>query len=220
MLESARTRSVLYRCRRSRKNPFHDRFKGTGNGSQDGAVRVHQAYRFALDPTSRQERALRSHAGASRFAWNWGLAKCQQRYAAEGRWYSAVDLHKLWNFEKKADPALSWWGENSKCTYQETFRDLDRALRDFVKSRKGERKGPSLGFPRYKKRGKCRDSFRLAGDRVRCCGKTVTLTRIGTIATTSPRANSPADWITAPHASCRPRCPEPLSDGSSRSLWR
>lgn len=137
---------------RGRRSPFHDRFKGTCNGSQDGAVRVHQAYRFALDPTSRQERALRSHAGASRFAWNWGLAKCQQRYAAEGRWYSAVDLHKLWNSEKKADPALSWWGENSKCTYQEAFRDLDRALRDFVKSRKGERKGPGLGFPRYKKR--------------------------------------------------------------------
>ncbi|TVZ00893.1 hypothetical protein EAS64_36770, partial [Trebonia kvetii] len=35
-----------------------------------------QAYRFALDPTRGQERALRSHAGAARFAWNWALAAC------------------------------------------------------------------------------------------------------------------------------------------------
>ena len=149
-------------------------------------VKVNQAYRFALDPTAAQERLLRSHAGASRFAWNWGLAKCQERYAAEGRWYSAVDLTKLWNAEKKADPALSWWGENSKCVYEQAFRDLDRALREFIQSKKGERKGRRLGFPRCKKRGKCRNSFRLAGDRVRCCGETVTLTRIGTIATYEP----------------------------------
>ena len=149
-------------------------------------MKVNQAYRFAVDPTAAQERLLRSHAGAARFAWNWGLARCQERYAAEGRWYSAIDLTKLWSAEKKADPALSWWDENSKCVYEQAFRDLDRALREFIRSKKGERKGRRLGFPRYKKRGKCRDSFRLAGDRVRCCGKTVTLTRIGTIATHEP----------------------------------
>jgi putative transposase len=67
-------------------------------------VKVVQAYRFALDPAPAEERLLRSHAGAARFAWNWGLAKCKERYAAERKWYSAVDLHKLWNAEKKADP--------------------------------------------------------------------------------------------------------------------
>lgn len=86
-----------------------------------------QAYRFALDPTPAQERTLRSHAGAARFAWNWGLAKCKERYEAEGKWYSGTDLHKLWNAEKKLDPALGWWAGNSKCAYQEAFRDLDRA---------------------------------------------------------------------------------------------
>jgi putative transposase len=34
---------------------------------------------------------------------------------------------------------LAWWPENSKCAYQEAFRDLDRALTDFIKSKKGER---------------------------------------------------------------------------------
>ncbi|HEX9541187.1 MAG TPA: helix-turn-helix domain-containing protein, partial [Streptosporangiaceae bacterium] len=121
-------------------------------------MRVIQAYRFALDPSAAQERALRSHAGAARFAWNWGLAKCRERYAAERKWYSAVDLHRLWNAQKKADPALAWWAENSKCAYQEAFRDLDRALRGFAASRTGQRKGRRLGFPGFKKRGRCKDS--------------------------------------------------------------
>jgi transposase len=81
-------------------------------------VRVIQACRFALEPSPPQERMLRSHGGAARFAWNWGLAKCTERYAAEGKWYSAIDLHRLWNAAKKADPALAWWDENSKCAYQ------------------------------------------------------------------------------------------------------
>jgi putative transposase len=144
---------------------------------------IRQAYRFALDPSPAQEQALRSHAGAARFAWNWGLARCRERYEAERRWYSAMDLHRLWNAAKKADPALAWWGENSKCAYQEAFRDLDRALRDFIKSRKGERKGRRLGFPRPKKRGRCRDSFRFGSGLIRCSGTTVTLPRLGTIRT-------------------------------------
>ena len=144
-------------------------------------MKVNQAYRFALDPTPGQERALRSHAGAARFAWNWGLARCKERYDAERKWYSATDLHKLWNAEKKAGPGLAWWAENSKCAYQESFRNLDRALSDFIKSKKGERKGRRLAFPRFKKRGKCRDSFRFSTGVIRCDGATVTLPRLGTI---------------------------------------
>ena len=35
------------------------------------------AYRFALDPTPAQGRALRSHAGAARVAFNWGLGQIE-----------------------------------------------------------------------------------------------------------------------------------------------
>ncbi|HEX4703809.1 MAG TPA: helix-turn-helix domain-containing protein, partial [Pseudonocardiaceae bacterium] len=35
---------------------------------------VIQAYRFVLDPTPQQETLLRSHCGAQRYAYNWGLA--------------------------------------------------------------------------------------------------------------------------------------------------
>lgn len=148
-------------------------------------ARVRQAYKFALDPTPAQERALRSHAGAARFAWNWGLAKCNGRYKAERKWYSAIDLYKRWNSEKKANPDLAWWPENSKCAYQEAFRNLDRALSDFIKSKKGERQDRRLGYPKFKERGKSKDSFRRYGV-IRCDRDDVTLPRVGVIRTHEP----------------------------------
>jgi hypothetical protein len=38
-------------------------------------VKTLQAYRFALDLTSAQERAVLAHGGAARVAHNWALAK-------------------------------------------------------------------------------------------------------------------------------------------------
>jgi putative transposase len=52
-----------------------------------------------------------------------------------------------------------------------------------MRSKKGERRGRRLGFPKFKKRGKCRDSFRFGAGVLRCAGTTVTLPRLGTIAT-------------------------------------
>jgi putative transposase len=48
----------------------------TSGSAGRGSATVIQAYRFALDPAPAQERMLRSHADAARFAWNWGLAQC------------------------------------------------------------------------------------------------------------------------------------------------
>jgi putative transposase len=86
-------------------------------------VKVVQAYRFALNPTPAQERMLRRMRALHGSPGTGVLLKCQERYAAERKWYSAIDLSKLWNAEKKADPGLAWWSENSKCTYEQAFRD-------------------------------------------------------------------------------------------------
>ena len=58
---------------------------------------VVQAYRFALDANTSQERALRSHCGAARAAYNWAVswvtASWWQRKAEEDlrRWYGRCD---------------------------------------------------------------------------------------------------------------------------------
>jgi hypothetical protein len=78
-------------------------------------MKGNQAYRFALDPTPVQEQRFRSHAGAARSAWNWGLDQCRKRSETEKKWESGVDLHRLWNVEKKRNPKLAWWKENATC---------------------------------------------------------------------------------------------------------
>src|SRR5579875_197957 len=171
--------------RESHRYPHRKRgMKVNQAGSPRSRLRgVPQAYRFALDPTPAQAQKLRSHAGAARYAWNWGWDQCRKRSAVEKKWDSAVDLHRIWNQGKRQNPKLAWWKENSKCVYQEAFRNLDRALENFLDSKNGKRKGPRLGFPKRKKKGRCRDSFRFSTGVMRCSGTTVTLPRLGTIRT-------------------------------------
>jgi IS605 OrfB family transposase len=45
-------------------------------------MRAQQAYRYALAPNNAQRSALASHAGAARFAFNWGLALVKARLDA------------------------------------------------------------------------------------------------------------------------------------------
>src|SRR5207253_11012625 len=96
-------------------------------GHQRGPVVTLLAYRFALDPTPAQERALRSHAGAARVAFNWGLARVKavmDQRAAEATYgiarhdltpslsWSLYSLRKDWNAAKNT--VAPWWGECSK----------------------------------------------------------------------------------------------------------
>jgi len=80
---------------------------------------VTQAYRFALDPTPRQRRALASHCGAARVAYNWGLTLVKTRLhqhqtdpGVQVPW-TLPALQREWNRAKHQ--AFPWWPENSKC---------------------------------------------------------------------------------------------------------
>jgi putative transposase len=87
-------------------------------------------------------------------------------------------LHRLLNRLKKT-PRFAWLYEVSKCAPQEALRDLDRAFANFWQ---GRREGRRVGYPRFKKRGRCPDRFRLTGKiRVRPDG--IVLPRLGRIAT-------------------------------------
>jgi putative transposase len=64
---------------------------GAGCAAAEG--QVVQAYRFALDPTDAQEQLLRSHCGAQRRAFNWGLGliKMNLDQRAAERSYGVAD---------------------------------------------------------------------------------------------------------------------------------
>lgn len=171
---------------------------------------VYQAFRFELDPNDVARSALASHAGAARFAYNWGLATVTDRLDARralrvlalrqgastdeaGAWatelvgpvpWNLPGLRRAWN-QAKAEVA-PWWAENSKEAYNSGLDALARALDGWSKSRRGQRKGRRVGFPRYHKRGSRRSwrvttgAFGVVDDRH------VRLPRIGILHTKEP----------------------------------
>jgi len=177
---------------------------------------IQQAYKFALDPTPRQARMLASHAGGARFAYNWGNARiiaaldAREAEKASGsepttQLPSHFDLCKAWTAfkdEHADDPeppegerrtSTAWVGENFVGTYQAALRDSAKAWSDFFDSLSGKRRGRKLGRPRFKRKGKSRDSFQVHGDSLRMAGaKKITLPKIGTVTIMSDDSLHPA----------------------------
>jgi putative transposase len=155
---------------------------------------VLRAFLFALDPTPAQERAFRSHCGAQRFAFNFGVelaGKIRAQRAAEYSYglrgaeltpLSAYDLRRAWNRAK--DEIAPWWAENSKEAYSSGLANAMAAFKNFGDSWAGRRRGPTIRPPRFKgrrARRSCRFStgaFGLGADR-----RHVRLPRIGVVRT-------------------------------------
>ncbi|MFD7844167.1 IS607 family element RNA-guided endonuclease TnpB [Nocardia sp. NPDC059764] len=137
----------------------------SSNGRPEEGASQMQAYRFALEPTHDQIQALRSHCGATRFAYNWGrrkvLANWAQR-AAEASYgipedeltpwidQSAYGLRKAWNAEK--DTVAPWWAENSKEAYSSGVTRVAQAFSNYRASKRGPRAGARMGVPARKKK--------------------------------------------------------------------
>lgn len=152
---------------------------------------VHQAYRFALDPSPRAEGALASHVGARRFAFNWGLALVKERLEARRRGeevevpWTLPALRREWNRQKEA--VAPWWQENSKEAYSSGLEGLAKALENWSDSRKGRRKGRRMGFPRFRKKGRGRESVGFTTGAIRVDDKShVVLPKIGRVRTHEP----------------------------------
>ena len=123
-----------------------------------------EAVKVALDPTPMQERLLLSHAGAARFAFNAGLAHVKEAIEAGAKpEWSFYSLVRWWNSSKDtlavgAD-GTPWWAENSKEAANTGLRSLAAALSNWSKSRRGERRGRKVGFPKFKAKSKAAPRF-------------------------------------------------------------
>jgi putative transposase len=138
-------------------------------------------FRFALDPTPAQELGFARWAGASRFAYNQCLRLVVEALAARGAdpsvdvpW-TGFDLINAFNAWKRSEAAgrvfvvagdgttmcqatgLSWRREVSAQVFEEAAVDCGRALAAYAKGGKGAE------FPRWKRKGRCRDSFGIGG---------------------------------------------------------
>ncbi len=151
-------------------------------------MRILQAYRFALDPSPRKERAMRAHLGAQRFVYNWGLALVKARLDAKARGgdvevpYTLPALRREWNQAKET--AAPWWREHSKEAYSSGLDALARGLRAFFDSRSGRRRGRRVAFPVFRKKGRARQSVRFTTGAIAVADRThIVLPRLGLIRT-------------------------------------
>ena len=126
-------------------------------------MNVLRAFKTELDLNHVQRTACARHAGAARFAFNWGLARKQQAYLDGQKTPTAIDLHRELNRLKKTE--LAWMYEVSKCAPQEALRNLDQAFANFFRRVKERKAGQKIkvGFPKFKSKKKGLGSFRLTG---------------------------------------------------------
>jgi putative transposase len=149
----------------------------------------HTTFRFALDPTPAQEQMLAWHAGASRFAYNECLRFVTNALDAKRKdpsvkvpW-SGYDLINAFNAWKRGEEAgrvfvvapdgviskqvtgLAWRQKVSAQVFEEAAVDLGRSLAAYGRAKQGAHGGRRFGFPRRKRKGRCRDSFRLRNKR-------------------------------------------------------
>jgi transposase len=118
-------------------------------------VTVPRAYKTERDLNNKQVTTCKRHAGAARYAYNWGLRRKQEAYEATGTSPTAIDLHRELNALKKTE--LSWMYAVSTCAPQEALRHLDHAFAHFFRrctlKQEGKLRG-KIGYPQPKTKKK------------------------------------------------------------------
>jgi putative transposase len=126
------------------------------------------AHKICLDPTVKQEIALAKAAGTARYTWNWALAECERQYRATGKTANLSELKVFWN---KSKP--TWTKESPKDANQQPFADLQKAYGRFFKNLAGK--------PKFKCKGRSKDSFYVSNDKLKLEGKLIRLPKIGRV---------------------------------------
>ncbi|HEV8192037.1 MAG TPA: RNA-guided endonuclease TnpB family protein [Ktedonobacterales bacterium] len=125
---------------------------------------IQRAYKTELSLNNKQVTACKRHAGAARWAYNWGLARKQESYRATGKSPTAIELHRQLNTLKQTD--VPWMYAVSKCAPQEALRNLDNAFAHFFRrvtlKQQGKLRG-KIGYPMRKTRKRGLGGFRLTG---------------------------------------------------------
>ena len=140
---------------------------------------IQRAYQTELDLNNAQITACKRHAGAARWAYNWGLRRKQEAYRARGKSPSAMDLHRELNALKQTN--VPWLYQVSKCAPQEALRNLDSAFSHFYRrcqlKQQGQLRG-KVGYPQPKTKKRGLGSFRLTGS-ITVCADAIQLPRLG-----------------------------------------
>lgn len=111
---------------------------------------VQRAFKFRLKPTDEQAQTMARQAGCARFIWNALLAETKRRLDAKEKRLNYAGMCQFIT-KLRGSEETAWLAECHVHTQQQKARDLDRALSDCFRKKKG--------FPKFKKKG-FGDSFR------------------------------------------------------------
>lgn len=143
-------------------------------------MKLFVAFKTELKPNNAQASKMDQAFGGARFVYNWGLAYRKELWEREKKYINAIGLHRILNTLKITD--YPWMYDSSKCVFQEALRDLDKAFTNFFRNLKQGRKP---GYPRFKKKGKSKDTFRLFGN-IHIDRDHIQLPRLGVIKVKEP----------------------------------
>lgn len=138
------------------------------------------SHRIRLDLNNVQTSWCVRATGCARFAWNWGLARWNELYAA-GEQPSWQSLNAELNARKTVE--FPWMAELPWKITNGALADLGQAFRHFFRRVK---EGKQPGYPRFKKRGVCRDGFCLDGREVRFDGRRLRIPKLGWVRLREP----------------------------------
>ncbi len=129
---------------------------------------VQLAHKIRIYPSQEAEVYLRRSCGIARFAWNWALGQWRTKYALGERGMSGFSLVKEFNSVKKTE--FPWTSEVSKWAPQKAIQNVGEAFSRFFKK--------TSKYPRFKKKGRSRDSFYLDAAVVKLSGKYLHLPKL------------------------------------------
>jgi len=121
-------------------------------------MKIHRSHKIELKPNNVQCGYFRRACGIARFVFNWGLAEWKQQYEADEK-PSKFKLKKEFNAIKH--DAFPFVTEVTKCAAECAFDRLGTAFKNFFRNIKA---GNKPGYPQFKRKGKCKDSFYLANN--------------------------------------------------------
>jgi putative transposase len=126
------------------------------------------AHKIRMNPTPEQVEYLKRACGSRRFIYNWGREQWEKQYLAykqeqetlseEQRVLTPPNAFALKKqFNEIREQEYPWTYQVTKCVVEGAFDDLKSAYDNFFAGR--------ADYPRYKKKGKSRESFYLSNDK-------------------------------------------------------
>lgn len=132
---------------------------------------THRSNKIRIYPTSEQESILRQRLGASRFVWNWCLAKWSEEYKA-GNKPTAFGIAKLFRANKP-----EWFVEMDQAVVDCVMQNLGSAFKNFF-AKRGK-------YPKFKQKG-LKESYQVRSDRVKLSGIELNLPKMQPIKMAQP----------------------------------